>query len=87
MKIAELTATPLVHLDVTWGTKQEVLDELIHSLAADGAVTDAAAFSAAVSEREAHGPTGMQDGLAIPHGKSGAVNAARVAMARLAEPI
>lgn len=63
MAIADITTPALVHLDVAWTTKHEVIDRLIAALAQDGAVTDAAAFKEAVSEREVHGPTGMQDGL------------------------
>lgn len=87
MRISDITNTELVHLDVAWSNKDEVLTKLIASLVADGAVTDEAAFKLAVLDREAHGPTGLEKGLAIPHGKSVAVTDARVAMARLSTPI
>jgi PTS system fructose-specific IIC component len=87
MKIEDITTTALVHLDVAWSSKDEVIANLIASLVADGAVSDDAGFRQAVSDREAQGPTGLQDGLAIPHGKSEVVTVGRVAMARLSTPI
>ncbi len=87
MRISEVTTPALVFLDVPWGSQHEVTERLAAALAADGAITDPAGFRAALAYREELGPTGMQDGLAIPHGKSHAVRVPRVAMARLSTPI
>lgn len=87
MRISDVTKPELVFLDVPWGSQGEVTERLAAALMADGAISDLAGFRAALAHREELGPTGMQDGLAIPHGKSAAVRVPRVAMARLSTPI
>lgn len=57
-------------------TKQEVLDELIQILVADGKVTDNVIFKEAVLKREEEFSTGIGMGIAIPHGKSDSVKEA-----------
>lgn len=59
--------------------KNEAIAEMVALLAADGVLKDAQAFKAAVLAREAQSTTGIGFGIAIPHAKSAAVNAARVA--------
>ena len=55
-------------------TKQGVIEEIIGFMAASGKFTDHAAAVQAVLAREARMSTGMQNGIAIPHGKTNAVN-------------
>lgn len=57
-------------------TKQEVLDELIELLVADGKVSDKVIFKEAVLKREEEFSTGIGMGIAIPHGKSDSVKEA-----------
>ncbi len=54
-------------------TKREVIEELLDVLDAQGALTDRAGALAAVWGREESMPTGLTDGVAIPHGRSDAV--------------
>jgi Kef-type K+ transport system membrane component KefB/mannitol/fructose-specific phosphotransferase system IIA component (Ntr-type) len=54
-------------------SKKEVLDELLALLFESGKVRDLPAVRAAVLAREEQMSTGMQDGIAIPHGRSEAV--------------
>ncbi|MDF1563177.1 MAG: cation:proton antiporter [Deltaproteobacteria bacterium] len=61
-------------------TKQEIIEELIGMLAADGRVEDVEDCVGAVMEREASMSTGMQHGIAIPHGKSNGVKELMVAI-------
>lgn len=63
--------------------KEAVLDFLAHLLAADGAVSDEAAFRGAVADRERLAMTGLQDGIAIPHGISDAVVRPAIAYVRI----
>lgn len=54
-------------------TKDEIIEELVDSLAAGAAITDRDKVLEAVLEREKIMSTGIGDGIAIPHGKSDAV--------------
>jgi len=63
-------------------TKKDVIDELIDILIAEGKVSDKEAFRAAVLHREEEFSTGIGMGIAIPHGKSDAVNEASIVFGR-----
>lgn len=62
--------------------KQDVIDELIDILVMDGKVRDKEEFRKAVLQREAEFSTGIGMGIAIPHGKSPAVNEASIVFGR-----
>ena len=62
--------------------KQDVIDELIDILVKDGKVRDKEEFRKAVLQREAEFSTGIGMGIAIPHGKSPAVNEASIVFGR-----
>lgn len=72
-------------LDAT--DKKGVIDELVDVLAAAGKVNDPDTLKDAVWSREQARTTGIGHGLAIPHGKSDAVNELAMAIGRPAEPI
>ena len=55
-------------------TKGEIIDELLGVLVSNGLVSDEAAARQAVLEREENMSTGLQYGVAIPHGKTDAVS-------------
>ena len=55
-------------------TKEEIVDELIAVLAATGKIKDLERAKASVWERERKMSTGMEHGVAIPHGKTDAVS-------------
>jgi mannitol/fructose-specific phosphotransferase system IIA component (Ntr-type) len=55
-------------------TKQGVIEEVIAFMAASGKLTSREAAVQAVLAREAKMSTGMQNGVAIPHGKTNAAN-------------
>lgn len=61
--------------------------QLTMRLVALGKITDGEAFLAEVYRRESQGPTALGEGLAVPHGKSNAVNEAAFAVATLREPL
>ena len=62
-------------------TKNAIIEEMIDMLNAAGHLPDRAAALAAVLEREDKMSTGMQYGVAIPHGKSDSVEALVAAVA------
>ena len=72
-------------LDAT--DKKGVIDELVDVLAAAGKVNNPETLKDAVWSREQARTTGIGHGLAIPHGKSDAVNELAMAIGRPAEPI
>jgi len=55
------------------GTKRGVIEEIASFMAAAGQFTDRAAAVQALLAREEKMSTGMQNGVAIPHGKTDAV--------------
>jgi fructose-specific phosphotransferase system IIA component len=68
-------------------TKDQVIRHLVHLLYEAGKVTSEDIFLQAVYEREAMGPTFMENFIAIPHGKSTAVISPGVAFGRSDEGI
>lgn len=54
-------------------TKTDVIAELVAALSRQGVVSDEAAALAAVLKREEAMSTGLKDGFACPHGRTGAV--------------
>ena len=69
------TLTPeVVSLGLKAETKEDDLTELVDLLMQSGKVSDRDAALAAIREREAKMSTGIQHGVAIPHGKSSAVD-------------
>lgn len=87
MKLSALTSESLITLNNDLQTKEDVIRTLISMLYKEGKITDEEKFLAAVMEREEVTPTGIDSGLAIPHGKSSAVKEASFAVMTLNKPI
>ncbi len=87
MNLRDMTKEELIAVDVIAEEKVEVIKLLIDRLHAEGYLTSKDMFFDAVMEREAHAPTGLDGGLAIPHGKSKAVKKAGFAVAKLKNKI
>jgi len=68
-------------------TREGILEELATALEESGKLTSKEEFLREVFVRESVSPTGLEKGLAIPHGKSSAVTSPTIAIARLNEPI
>ncbi len=68
---------------VGYSSKEEAIEAMIKNLASRGEITDIEALKKAVYEREAMGPTGIADGIAIPHAKCAAVKKPVLAIASL----
>ncbi|MFW5743784.1 MAG: cation:proton antiporter [Spirochaetota bacterium] len=76
-----------VHLSMRATDKTTIIGELVSSLVAAGRVSDREAVLDAVLERERSMSTGMQHGVAIPHGRSDAVDTLSVAVGIVPEGI
>ena len=87
MDLQKATSPRLIALNQDFKTKEEVLRFLVDKLYAEGAVSSGEEFLKAVYEREAISETGMDNGLAIPHGKSSCVKKAMFAVASVRQPI
>jgi len=83
MKLRRLTSKELVFLDVELNKKEEIISYLVDELDKAGVLTSKKAYYSSIMEREEMSPTGVEAGLAIPHGKSKAVKKAAFAFARL----
>ncbi|HGF7154558.1 TPA: fructose-specific PTS transporter subunit EIIC, partial [Vibrio mimicus] len=70
----------LIQLDLQANSKQEVFEELINILHAQGRISEKATFLNDIQAREELGNTGFEDGVAIPHAKSAAVTQPAVAI-------
>ncbi|WP_417898717.1 fructose-specific PTS transporter subunit EIIC [Bacillus haimaensis] len=87
MELRNMTNENLLFLDAEWTSKEQVIEQLVDALYKNGNLVAKEPFVQAVIEREQLSPTGMEAGLAIPHGKSKAVKKAAFAVARLKKPI
>lgn len=67
--------------------KDSAIEELVNILASAGQIKDANAVLEAVMEREQTRSTGIGSGIAIPHGKSTAVDELVMSVGIAAEPI
>ena len=86
--IEDVTGPELVSTDLAATTAREAVDELTGLLEQAGRVTDRTAFVEVVMAREEEtGGTGMESGIAIPHGKSPAVERASFAFGRSADGV
>ncbi len=72
--VGRLLTTGTVNMDLKGQTKLEIIDELLGMLDGAGFLTDRNAVRQAVIERERKLSTGLENGVAVPHGKSNGVN-------------
>lgn len=82
MDLTKATSSDLIYLDVDLNTKTEVIDFLVDKLYSAGKIKSKEDFLKAVYKREEESVTGLENGLAIPHGKSDTVNEAAFAVVR-----
>ena len=87
MDISRILTPRRVNLALTATTKEEVIHQLTDLLYQDGAITDREAFIDDVWLREAEGSTGFENHVAIPHGKSAAVQHTTLAIGRTQQDI
>jgi Kef-type K+ transport system membrane component KefB/mannitol/fructose-specific phosphotransferase system IIA component (Ntr-type) len=68
--VLSLIEPQTISLDLRGETKEEIITELVDMLAAAGKLLDRDAALTAVFEREKSMSTGMEHGIALPHGKT-----------------
>lgn len=71
--ITKLINENLIALNLNAQSKEEVFNELIEILYAQGRISDKEQFLADIKAREELGNTGFEQGVALPHAKSSAV--------------
>ena len=74
MRITQLLDKQSIFLSGTPKTKQEALDQVIDLMVLSGRINDKEAYRKQVYAREEESTTGIGEGIAIPHGKCGAVS-------------
>ncbi len=87
MNIRKILTRDCVSLELKGTTKDEIMEEMIDLLVSAGKVTNRKAAVKAIVEREKKMSTGMQNGIAIPHGKTDTVDSMVVAIALKKEGI
>ena len=76
-----------VRTGVSAADKEEVFRYVAQILYEDGTLTSVEDFIKDLYERESLGPTGIGEGVAIPHGKSRAVSRSCIAVIKLDHPV
>lgn len=76
-----------IQMNLTGKTKDEILVEMVNLLDKGGVLNDKEEYLRVVREREATSSTGLEEGIAIPHGKTKAVKVATVAFGKSKEGV
>lgn len=87
MELKQLTSKNMILVDLDVETKDEAIRYLVKKLFEEGKLNSEEDFYKAVIEREGLSPTGLEAGLAIPHGRSNTVKEAAFAVAKLKKPL
>ena len=69
MHLTDILRPEMVWTDLSANTKPEIIRELAHLMATNDRTLDENVVGEVLMERERLGSTGIQDGIAIPHGK------------------
>lgn len=85
MDITNVMRDSCINLHLKGRTKAEIIEEMTDMFEQSGVLSDREQFVKDVYLREAEGPTGIGDGVAIPHGKSDAVITTAMAVGRAEE--
>lgn len=87
MKLSQGTSTKLIILDKKVTCKDDAFKLLASKFFDEGVISSKKEFIKAVYTREKESPTGLENGIAIPHGKSSTVKKAQFAILRTLDPI
>jgi len=87
MRLTDILTPERIKTPLSATSKPQVLAELVDVLVATGGVADREKALSSVLEREQTRTTGIGNGLAIPHGKTGAVSDLVLALGKTAAPI
>jgi len=80
MALVDLIRPEVVKVPLVSTTKSEVIRELVECLRDAGKISDVEAVVEALMKRESMGSTGLEQGIAVPHAKTQAVNSLTVAL-------
>jgi len=80
MALIDLVVPDVVKIPLESKDKPDVLRELVGILKKAGKIEDFDAVLKAVQEREEKQSTGLQEGIAVPHGKTAAVSSLQLAI-------
>jgi PTS system nitrogen regulatory IIA component len=87
MNLKKLLSPKMVLTELAGSTKEEIIENLVDLLMESGKIKDREAALACILAREQKMSTGMQNGIAIPHGKSDTVDELIVCVALKKEGI
>ena len=87
MDLKNLTNTELISVGKEYGSKEEVIKDLVSKLYQEGKISSEKKFYKEILKREALGATGLGMGLAVPHAKSKVVRQAGFAVALMKNPV
>jgi|GEM_PF-70539 fructose-specific phosphotransferase system IIA component len=80
MNLRKLLVRDVISLDLQGNTKDEIIQEMLDLLEQAGKLNNRKAAEKAILDREKKMSTGMQNGIAIPHGKTDTVDSLIVAI-------
>jgi mannitol/fructose-specific phosphotransferase system IIA component (Ntr-type) len=80
MSLIDLVQEKIVRIPLVSTDKPDVLRELVQILRDAGEIEDFDAVLGAIREREEKLSTGLENGIAVPHGKTEAVSSLKLAM-------
>ena len=80
MSLISLVVEKIVKVPLESKDKADAIRELVQILKDAGEISDFDAVLKAVQDREFKGSTGLQDGIAVPHGKTSAVSTLKLAI-------
>jgi len=87
LEISKVITKDLINLSLQATTKLEVIEELTHLLYRNHCIESEKDFIKDVLYRESQGITGLEKGIAIPHGKSESVIKTSLVIGRTKQPI
>jgi PTS system nitrogen regulatory IIA component len=87
MHLTDILRPEMVWTDLSANTKPEIIRELAHLMATNDRTLDENVVGEVLMERERLGSTGIQDGIAIPHGKVPGLERIVIACGRSADGI
>jgi fructose-specific phosphotransferase system IIA component len=80
MGLVDLVSEKIVKIPLESKDKPDILRELIEILKDAGEIDDLDAVLKAVQEREDKQSTGLEQGIAVPHGKTAAISSLKLAI-------
>lgn len=87
LKLSSILDPTCIRLNVDASNKSDALQKMVDLLSAGGKVLDRVKLASVISEREKLMSTGIGNGVALPHGKTDAVDRSMIAVATLQHPI